>query len=88
MYNGNIQQNPLCAASCDTKDLPISPWFSPTIFYRDANPILFSTPLYRSRLYAQNSVFEIAQQEGVKIYPTHVVVKKRVWSMGVFVKLV
>ena len=55
------------AASRVTKDLPISPLFSPTIFYRDANSILFNTPLYRSRLYAQNPVFEIAHQESVKV---------------------
>ena len=40
LYTGNVQQNPLCAASCVTKNLHISPWFSPTIFYRDANPVL------------------------------------------------
>ena len=52
---------------------PISPWFSPTIFYRDANK--FSTPtctpLYSSinRLYAQkNPVFEIVREESVKVY--------------------
>ena len=40
LYYGNVQQNPLCAASCVTKNLHISPRFSPTIFYRDANPVL------------------------------------------------
>ena len=40
LYNGNVQQNPLCAASCVTKDIPISPPLSPTIFYRDANSVL------------------------------------------------
>ena len=40
LYNGNVQQKPLCAASCVTKDVPISPRFSPTIFYRDANSVL------------------------------------------------
>ena len=71
MYNGNVQQNPLCAASCVTKDLPISPRFSPTIFYRDANSVLLSTPLCTvssSRLYAQNPESEIAHQESVKVY--------------------
>ena len=29
--------DPLCAASCVTTDIPISPRFSPTIFYRQAN---------------------------------------------------
>ena len=36
LYNGNVQQSPLCAVSCVTKDNPISPRFSPTKFYRDA----------------------------------------------------
>ena len=39
MYNGNVQQNPLCVESCVTKEFSISPLFSPTIFYRDANSI-------------------------------------------------
>ena len=30
----------LCAASCVTKDLPFSPQFLPTIFYRDTNSVL------------------------------------------------
>ena len=42
LYNGNVQQNPLCAASCVTKDIPISPRFSPTFFYRRANPSPYS----------------------------------------------
>ena len=75
MYNGNVQQNPQCVAFCVTKNLPISPRFSPTIFYRDANSVLLSTSSYRSRLYAQNPVFEIAHQESVKVCSTHVVVK-------------
>ena len=37
MYNGNVQQNPLCAASC----IFISPRFSPMIFYRRANSALY-----------------------------------------------
>ena len=40
LYNGNAQQNPLCAAFCVTKDIPISPRLSPTIFYREANSVL------------------------------------------------
>ena len=36
LYNGNVQQNPLCAASCAAKDIHISPGFSPAFFYRDA----------------------------------------------------
>ena len=37
LYNGNVQQNPLCAASYATKDILISPRFSSTFFYRRAN---------------------------------------------------
>ena len=44
-------------------------------FYRDANSILLSKPLYRNRLYAQNPVFEIAHQESVKMYSTHIGVR-------------
>ena len=40
LYNANVQQNPLCAASCVTKDIPISARLSPTIVYRKANPVL------------------------------------------------
>ena len=45
MYSGNVQLNPLCPASCVTKDLPISTRFSPTIFYRDANSVLLRAHL-------------------------------------------
>ena len=40
LYNENVQQNPLCAASCVTKDIHISPRFSPAFFYRDENSVL------------------------------------------------
>ena len=40
LFNGKVQQNPLCAASCVTKDIHISPRFSPAFFYRDANSVL------------------------------------------------
>ena len=73
LFNGNVQQNPLCAASCVTKDIHISPRFSPAFFYRDANSILLlaHTYLYSgiNTLYAQNPVFEIVHDESVKIYP-------------------
>ena len=72
MYNGNIQQNPLCVESCVTKEFSISPRFSPTIFYRYANNSVTntSTPLYSSinRLYAQKPVFEIVREVSVKVY--------------------
>ena len=55
-----------------TKNLHISPRFSPTMFYRDANSVSYynSTLLYCSiiRLYPQNPVFEIVHDESVKIY--------------------
>ena len=62
---------------CPTKGLPVSPRFSPIllipsfIFYGDTNSAFLSTPLYSSRLYAQNPVFEIARQESVKVYDTY-----------------
>ena len=40
LFNGNVQQNPLCAASCVTKDIHISPRVSPAFFYRNANSVL------------------------------------------------
>ena len=45
LYNGNVQQNPLCAASCVTKDISISPRLSPTIFDPDANSVLLRAHL-------------------------------------------
>ena len=45
MYNGNVQQKPLCVESCVTKELPIFPQFSPTIFYRDADSVLLRAHL-------------------------------------------
>ena len=40
MYNGNVQQNPLCVESCVSKEFSISPRLSPTIFDPDANSVL------------------------------------------------
>ena len=40
MYNGNVQQDPLCKESCGTKEFSISPRFSPTVFDLDANSVL------------------------------------------------
>ena len=75
MYNGNVEQNPLCAASCVIKDIHISPRFLPTgmILYRDANSVLSRAhlPMYSSRLYAQSPVFEIVHEDSVKAYSTH-----------------
>ena len=46
LYNGNVQQNPVCAASCVTKDVPISPRFPPTFFHRRANPAPYSAHFF------------------------------------------
>ena len=55
-YNRNVQQNLFCAGLYVTNDLPLSPRFSSTIFYRDANSVLLRAhfSLYNSsnRLYA------------------------------------
>ena len=65
LYNGNVQQNPLCAASFVTKDIHISPWFSAAFFLSRCK---FSTPtstsLYSSinTLYVQHPVFEIVHE--------------------------
>ena len=54
-----------------------------TIFYRDANSVLLSTPLYSSRFYAQNPVFEIAHRESVKVSHTSNC-EKPVYSCSIF----
>ena len=67
MYNGNVQQNPLFAASCVIKDLCISPRSRLRFFI--AIQIQFTNkPLYRKRLCAQNPVFKIVHQESVEVY--------------------
>ena len=45
MYNGNVQQNPLCVESCVTKKLSMSPLFSSKIVYPDANSVLLRAHL-------------------------------------------
>ena len=45
MYIGNGQQNPLCVKSCGSKELSISPRFSPTIVDPDANSVLLRAHL-------------------------------------------
>ena len=45
MYNGNIQQNPLCVKSCVSKEFSIPPRFSPTILDPDANSLLLRAHL-------------------------------------------
>ena len=45
MYNGNVQQNPLCVEYCVTKEFSMSPLFSSTIFDPDANSVLLRAHL-------------------------------------------
>ena len=45
MYNGNVQQNPLCVKSCVTKEFSTSPLLSSTIFDPDANSVLLRAHL-------------------------------------------
>ena len=45
MYNGNVQQNPLCVESCVTKNFSMSSLFSSTTFDPDANSVLLRAHL-------------------------------------------
>ena len=45
MYDGNVQQNPLCVEPCVTKKFFMSPLFSSTIFDPDANSVLLRAHL-------------------------------------------
>ena len=45
MYNGNVQQNPLCVESCVIKKFSMSLRFSPTFFYPNANSVLLRAHL-------------------------------------------
>ena len=59
LYNGNAQQNPLCAASCATKDIiHVSPRFSPAFFYRDANSVLLLAHLCTAVLIRSNEYID------------------------------
>ena len=71
LYNGNVQQNPLCAASCHQRYSHLCPVL--TYRYDFSSRCKFSTStstMYSSinRLYAQNPVFEIVRKESVKVY--------------------
>ena len=50
MYNGNVQQNPLCEESYVSKIFSTSPLFSLTIFYADANSVLLGRFLWEQNL--------------------------------------
>ena len=64
LYNGNVEQNPLCAASYQYE----SSHLSPVLAYNFLSRCKFSTPTSAPRLYGQNPVFEIVREESVKIY--------------------
>ena len=71
LYNGNIQQNPLCAVSCHEESLHLAPVLAYGFLSRCKFSAPTSTSLYSSssnRLYAQNPVFEIVHDESVKVY--------------------
>ena len=59
MYDGNVQQNPLCVEPCVTEEFSISPRFSRMIFDPHANSVLLRAHLCTaavSRLYAQETL--------------------------------
>ena len=64
MYNGNVQQNPLCVESCVTKEFSMSPRFSPAFFYPDANSVLLRAHLCTAVVDSmrRNPVLEIVQE--------------------------
>ena len=63
MYNGNVQQNPLCVESCVTKEVSISPRFSPTILIPMQVRYSYEyTFVQQQTLCAENPVFEIVQE--------------------------
>ena len=69
MYNGNVQQNSLCAATCHEESSHLSPVFAYNFLSRSKFGTPTSTPSYSSinRLYAQNPVFAIIHDESVKV---------------------
>ena len=52
MYNGNIRQNPLFAASCVTKNRPVSPRFSPVFLSHCKFSILIPFFVQQNPIYA------------------------------------
>ena len=80
MYNGNVQQNPLCAASC----FHLSPVLAYVFLSRKPSTVQCTFFLYTpaqvdapimyssiNRLYPKNPVFEIVYEESVKVYRLH-----------------
>ena len=83
LYNGNVQQNPLCAASCFTKDIPSLPgsrvrfFIAGQIQHRTVHRFLYTpaqvdAPMNSSRLYAKNPAFETVHEESLKVYHRHI----------------
>ena len=70
MYNGNVEQNPLCVESCVTKEFSISPLFSPTIFYPDANSVLLRAHLFSAVGSLRRILCVEIAQESVKVCTT------------------
>ena len=67
IYNGNVQQNPLCVESCVTKEFSISLQFSPTIFDLDANSVLLRAHLCTAVDSMHRKLRAEIVQEGVKV---------------------
>ena len=93
LYNGNVQQNPLCAASCFTKDILYLPGsrlrfsIAGQIQHRTVHRFLYTpaqvdAPMYSSssRLYAKNPLFEIVHEKSVKVYHLHICHVQREYS--------
>ena len=70
MYNGNVQQNPLCVESCVTKKFSIYPQFSPTIFDLDANSVLLRAHLCTAVDSVRRKPCTKIVQENVKVCTT------------------
>ena len=80
----------------------ISPGFSPTFFYRGANPAPYSAPFFSTlqpklmhllctavnRLYAKNPVFEIVQEKSVKVYHLLIDYNRRYFQHAHFIPIV
>ena len=77
MYNGNVQQNPLCVEYCVTEEFSMSPRFSSTIFDPDANSVLLRAHLctavesMRRKPFVRNCSRnrEIVQESGIEHTP-------------------
>ena len=103
MHNGNVQQNPLCAASRVTKDLHISPRFSPTFFFflsrckfRRLTPLYSSTFSFLRRTLCSKivcwqymEVYSIYKMdsENVEQNPKYVLVACRVRNINIIVQI-